>query len=145
MGDEFCEGDIVFLKFMRFPDDNSIDYRINGRPYLIYKVTEENVFLFKIGRSKVDEDYCYHPVKIKNKKKDVDCFVDLRAPILLTKQELINKITALHEGKKAHRNSIKRKSLCEKDFKQVKDKFNNLLAIKSYRKLLKKYNLVFNE
>lgn len=145
MDQEFCEGDIVFLRFMRFPDDNSIDYRINGRPYLIYKVTEENIYLFKIGRSKVDEDYCYHPVKIKNKKKVTDCYVDLRAPILITREELINKITALHDGSKAHRNSIKRKSLPEKDFKKVKEKFNNLLAIKSYSQMLKKYKFVFTE
>lgn len=145
MDNEFCEGDIVFLRFMRFPDDNSIDYRINGRPYLIYKLTEENVYLFKIGRSKVDEDYCYHPIKIKNKKKDIDCYVDLRAPLLITREELFNKITALHDGKKAHRNSIKRKSLPEKDFEIVKQKFNNLLAMRNYSKMLKSYKVAFNE
>ncbi|MBO5477454.1 MAG: hypothetical protein J6A15_06875 [Clostridia bacterium] len=145
MEDEFCEGEIVFLRFMRFPDDNSIDYRMNGRPYLIYKVTDENIYLFKIGRSKVDEDYCYHPIKIKNKKKDVECYVDLRNLVPITEEELINKITALHDGKKAHRNSMKRKSLPEKDFEKVKEKFNNLVALRNYSKMLKNYKLVFNE
>lgn len=142
MNEDFREGEIVFLKFMRFPDDNSIDYRMNGRPYLIYKVEDESVYLFKIGRSRVEE-YCYYPIKMQNKGKTVECYVDLRYIIVVDRKELINKMNALHDDKKSYRNSKKRKSLSEKDFKKVKEKVDIIAAIKELEVIATNFDLLF--
>lgn len=46
------EGNIVYLQFMHFPDTNTIDYRLKGRPYLVYKILEDKVYLFEMRTGK---------------------------------------------------------------------------------------------
>lgn len=144
MNDEFREGGIVFIKHMRFPDDNSIDYRMNGRPYLIYKVENNTVYLFKIGRSRVEE-FSYYPIKVSNKGKEVECFVDLRYMILIDEEELENKMQAFHDDKPSYRNSKKIKYLSKKDFEKIKEKVEIISSMKELEVIASNIELIFNK
>lgn len=58
--DDIKEGAVVYLQFMRFPDTNEIDCRLKGRPYYIYKIVEDMVYLFAIrSRKYITTDYFY--------------------------------------------------------------------------------------
>ncbi len=58
--DDIKEGAVVYLQFMRFPDTNEIDCRLRGRPYFIYKIVGEMVYLYAIrSRKYKTTDYFY--------------------------------------------------------------------------------------
>ena len=46
--EDIIEGSIVYLRFMKFPDSNTLDYRLNGRPYLVYKIIGDKAYLFSM-------------------------------------------------------------------------------------------------
>ncbi len=129
----FRSREIVFLKHVRFPDDNSIDVRMNGRPFLVYKVDKGNVYLLKVSSSNFMPDYCYHPLILspkRNKKKKVS-YVDLRYLIKFDEEELDKKIISEFDYKFRNKPSSKRELISVKDYNLIKEKMEELAKIKA--------------
>ena len=129
MEEDFYEREIIYLKFMRFPDDNSIDYRMNGRPYLVFSINENEVCLLKISRS-VGNPYFYYPIEIKHRGKKNKCYIDLRYIIRIDKEELISKVNSVSSENKAYKNSSKKKFISNKDYEEVSKKLQRIAIVK---------------
>ena len=129
-------GGIVYLKFMRFPDDNTIDYKFNGRPYLIYKADEEYVYLLKIGsdtRHKEKEFYFKTSRKTLSNKKERDCYIDLRNLIKISKEKLIRKVNLLKSENRMFRGKIK--YIPDKEFNRLQEQIDKICMIDEFRKI----------
>ncbi len=106
MSEEISEMEVVYLKCLRFADNNSVDYKLNGRPYLVYKLDKKYAYLLKISSSHIKEDYYYCNIildKKKSKKESKESYVDLRYIYVIEKEELEKKkYVAYTEFKKSH-------------------------------------------
>lgn len=144
---EFEESEIVYIRNMRFADDPaSIDIRLNGRPYLIYSVEGENVYLFKISSSYFKPEYCYHQIYLKQRYKAKKCngrrkkkskakpsYVDLRYIIQIPIEELVRKTQEFGGRVKGRKISAIREKVSKKDFIEIKQKIKDLSAINELR------------
>ena len=91
MDSEISELEVVYLKCLRFADDNTVDYKLNGRPYLVYKLDKKYAYLLKISSSHIKEDYYYCNIILDKKKSKKESFIDLRYVYVIEKEELEKK------------------------------------------------------
>ncbi len=127
-------GCIVFLKHGFFPDSNTIDYRLNGRPYLVYEVDGENVKLLKISSSDYMGEPFYYPISRKNSKnKTVESYIDLRFLIEINMTKLIMEYNAVLSTLFKKRIPKKMQSLTDKDFENVKELRKNMEIVEEFK------------
>lgn len=147
MDEEFIEREIVYIRNMRFADDpNSIDIRLNGRPYMILSVSGGIASILKISSSKKAREYCYHEVYLKQrhkpkvsngrrkkKNKAKPSYIDLRHVIQIPVEQLTLKVQEFGTEVNGRRISWTREKISEKDFKIVLEKLNDLIEINKLR------------
>lgn len=136
--DEIRVRSLVYLKQMIFPDSNTIDYRLNGRPYLVFDIDEENAYLLKISSSHKMDDKCYYKIALnKNCPKKLS-YIDLRFLFYIPRQELEEKVfmqydESIFKGKKKRqkRNIL----ISETDYTKIKEQLNTLASVNTLKAL----------
>ena len=80
---------IINLRFMHFPD-NKIDYKFSGRPYLIYNIDNNFVYLLKLSGKKSDkgEQYYYEILPDNINKLNKKSYIDLKYFLIFEIEEL---------------------------------------------------------
>lgn len=122
---------LVYLKHMRFANDNSIDCRMKGRPFLVFDVTDEFAYLLKISSSKPDFE-CKYPIYhevILTKKRNTHnkpSYVDLRYVYVVDRKTLEQKVISEAEPVLGKYISYKVEIIDEKDYLQIKNKIDYL-------------------
>ena len=127
------EGSIVFLRFMRFPDNNQIDCRLNGRPYLFYKIVDDKAYLFALTSNTAGDSKFYYEIERKglngNKRKS---YVNLRNLFIIDLDELLLKINELHNEDKFKRIN-RHENVTINDMEKITEKLATLIFINSYK------------
>lgn len=132
--DDIKRGGFVYLRFMRFPDSQTIDYKLNGRPYLIYKVDDEYAYLLKIGSDRhLDEDFYLKIVKRTLKGKKRECYIDLRVLIKISKEELVEKANTLLSENRKYTSHIH--FISEEDLNKLEEKIERLCMIDQFKEV----------
>lgn len=129
----FYGGQIIYLKNMRFPDDHSIDYRMNGRPYLVYDIKDGNVYLLKISTNRKFTEPSYYFYEMKAQKSNSlnrqSCYVDLRYMIDFDEKELQDLVTK-QEFSSKRKFSRKIKRITKKQYEDIKEELETLKKVK---------------
>ena len=130
--EDIKRGGFVYLRFMRFPDSQTIDYKLNGRPYLIYKVDDENAYLLKIGSDRyLDEDFYLKIVKKTLKGKKRVSYIDLRELIKISKDELVKETNRLLSENKKYPSQIH--FISKDDLDRLEEKIQRLCMIDQFK------------
>lgn len=137
--EEIVEGEIVYLRFMHFYDDNTIDCRMNGRPYLVYKMDDDKVHLFgmttKMTKEKPEE--CYYPIERKTLKGNKRLsYINLSNYACITKKELIRKINELKFDSKFI-NLTKNQCLEKEDMDKITERILSLCMNEAYKEQIR--------
>ncbi len=88
---------IVYIRGFNYLDTNSLCYNMNGRPFLIYKVRGDNVYLFSVRPNNLfSAKEFYYPITLKSYKGNLNkCYVNLRYVYSIKKDVLIKKVCEL--------------------------------------------------
>ncbi len=141
---EYKEGEILYIKYMKFADDNSVDYRVNGRPYLVYRVEEDKIYLFKVGSHMFEPKYFFSKVNIirKDKKVTRESYVDMRYYFVVDPELLSVEIDSMFNELRPHYKKSKHSSkISDKELEEIRNQVNILENMKEikYAKLDNKF------
>lgn len=131
---EVIPSQIVYLKHMRFANDNSLDCKMKGRPFLVFDVDDNNAHLYKISSSKpfgTPKYPIYHEIILSKKRNthNKKSYVDLRYDYVMDREELEEKITAEAEPVLGKYISYKVEIIDEKDYIAIKNSIDYLKRI----------------
>ena len=126
---ELQKWQILYLRGVRFKDNNMMDYRLYGRPYIVYKITNDKVYLFQVrsDKRKIAEEF-FIPIKIGKR----DCNVNLRYIYKLEKAELIKNVNSVRASiPKGEKSRVR--YLDDKYRKKIEKEIKVLCTIEKYR------------
>lgn len=128
------EWGIVYLQHIRYPDTNEIDFRMNGRPYLIYKMRGDMAYIFLIrSQGGFTADEFYYPITTKSSNgRRRESYVSLRYVIPIKKSELIHNANAVKDNMPKKKFS-KIKCLATQYCKGIEERIELLCVVDSYR------------
>ena len=114
---------LVTLRFMHFPD-NSIDYKLNGRPYLIFSMDDKYAYLLKLSskRSNKNSQYYYEILPDSKNKLKNKSYVDLRYFLVFTIEELERKVITQETEKKSKNYGF----IQDDQYKEILNRINTL-------------------
>ncbi len=141
----YHKSDVVYIKFMKFANSNLIDYRIKGRPYLIYKIEDEKFYLLKLGSSKILPEYFSYNVNlvVKGKKIKRKSYVDMRYIMVVDADKLIASIDAYNDEPFCRRNKHSSR-ISKEDYNIISNQIKILDKIRKIRLVDKNYDYIFN-
>jgi hypothetical protein len=136
--DDVKVGGIVYLQFMRFPDTGTLDYKLNGRPYLIYKIEGESVFLFEIRScSYIVDDFFFKITKKSKGGEKRECYVNLSNYVEINISELVNRANQLLSEKK-FKNCQKMRFISADILEKISNRIDLLCSVDDYKKRMQK-------
>lgn len=132
---DYNEGDIIYLKYMRFADSNKIDYRVNGRPYLVFRIIEDKLLLLKIGSKCFEPQYLFSKVNVISKNKEKrESYVDMRYFFLVDKNKISIAIGSMFDEKNPHlKKSLHGSKISDKEFREIKNQVKVLESLKEIK------------
>lgn len=131
---EYKEGDVIYLKYMKFADSNKIDYRVNGRPYLVFRRVGEKLLLLKIGSRKFGPDYLFSKVNVVNKNDKRECYVDMRYYFLVDEKQVIRNFDSVFNDSNQYiKKSLHGSKISKGEFKEVQNQVKILEQIKEIK------------
>lgn len=137
-------GGIVYLRHMRFQDTNTIDYKMNGRPYLIYRIDKNNVYLFEIRSSSyVVNEFFYKITKRTKGGEKRECYVNLSNYLCLTKSELVLKANELLSETK-FKYAQKMRFLTKEVIEGITERIKLLCAVEEYKQKMQEIMSISN-
>lgn len=135
--EDIIEGSIVYLRFMKFPDSNTLDYRLNGRPYLVYKIIGDKAYLFSMTSNVYNcKEYYYETFRTTVKGKKRQTYVNLKNYIEMSLTDLVNKTNELI-GERKH-TTCKVEYYNKKELDKIAEQISLLCLANEYRKKMKK-------
>ena len=124
---EYKEGDVIYLKYMRFADSNTIDYRVNGRPYLVFRIVGDKLLLLKIGSKSFEPQYLFSKVNVITKKDKRESYVDMRYYFLVDKDKISLIIDSMFDEKNPHaKKPLHSSKISDIEFKEIKNQIKVL-------------------
>lgn len=135
--DDIREGSIVYLRFMHFPDDNSIDYRLNGRPYLLYKIIGSTAYLFGMTTKFYGSDDFYFETERKTLKGNVrKTYINLKNYYKIELDDLIKKINELRYEQKFIKIE-KEQYISDDELSKITERIELLCLVDSYKEKMR--------
>lgn len=130
---------IVHIRGFKYVDTNTLSCNMKGRPFVIYKVKGDIVYLFAIRtNNEFTAKEFYYPITLKAKKvKRRSCYVNLRDVYAFDKEELIQRVRELKseiEDKKLSRV----KYLATEYRTGISKKISDLCIVQEYNDMIQK-------
>lgn len=135
---EFNEKEIVYLRHLKFPGTRYIDYRMNARPYLIYQISDDDIYMFRLGSSERKNKKIYYVTKLNPSTQRQSC-IDLRYLIKANKNELEDAIRQQYNRKREIANITNRETMYTKTFQELQkhiEKYIILPRVVNYSQLV---------
>ena len=128
---------IVHIRGFNYLDTNSLSCNMKGRPFIIYKVKGDFVYLFSIRTSdEFSAKEFYYPITLKSKKvKRRKCYVNLRHVYAIKKDVLIQKVSALKSELDDKKNS-RTKYLATEYRNGILKEIDKLCLVEEYKDII---------
>lgn len=138
--DEIKEGTIVYLRHGFFPDSDTIDYRLNGRPYLVYSIEGDDVLLLKLSTSNYfGEPFYYLLDRVDGRGNEVTSYLDLRYLLVISKERLISEMNMVLDSKFKKRFPKRLQKISEEAFEKIVALRKNMEIVNEFNKLYPLY------